>query len=169
VALRLCRNCYQRLYYKGQLRNRLGVPYGPPTPCRIIGCPWQVTSNGWCKWHARAWAFRGRRRQGRTAIDPFERWQRHVHVVHPAGCWWWTGGTVKGYGKFNIRHRSARLPTMSTTSAHRFGYKALIDPDLPDELQIDHLCRNTLCVNPDHLEAVTPEENIRRAVAVRRR
>jgi hypothetical protein len=53
--------------------------------------------------------------------------------------------------------------------AHRYGWKTLVDPDLADELQLDHLCRNRLCVNPDHLEPVTAAVNSQRAAAVRRK
>ena len=45
--------------------------------------------------------------------------------------------------------------------AHRFAYELLVGP-IPDDLELDHLCRNTCCVNPEHLEAVTHLENMRR-------
>lgn len=35
-------------------------------------------------------------------------------------------------------------------------------PVIPDDLQLDHLCRNRLCVNPSHLEPVTCRENVLR-------
>jgi hypothetical protein len=57
-------------------------------------------------------------------------------------------GTDKaGYGKVGVGGK--------TLKAHRFIYKALVDPDLPDEVKLDHLCRVTACINPDHLEPVS--------------
>lgn len=64
-------------------------------------------------------------------------------------CWVWQGQTVKRYGKYAGR------------VVHRRFYEVLVGP-IPTGLEIDHLCRNTLCVNPLHLEPVTRAENARR-------
>lgn len=48
-----------------------------------------------------------------------------------------------------------------TFCAHRLLYELLVEP-VPDDLQMDHLCRTPTCVNPSHLEPVTPRENVRR-------
>ena len=71
------------------------------------------------------------------------------------GCWLWTGGTVTGgYGHFFTGRCWIR--------SHRFAYQLLVGP-IPKGLQLDHLCKNVICVNPAHLEPVTPRENILRS------
>lgn len=69
------------------------------------------------------------------------------------GCWEWMGGFLPdGYGQ------------MGGTTAHRYVYEKLVE-SVPSDLQVDHLCRNISCVNPDHLEPVTRAENMRRVSA----
>lgn len=69
-------------------------------------------------------------------------------------CWEWTGATRKGYGTFQSTQWGKTIHRL----AHRHAYELLVGP-IPEGLTIDHLCRNTLCVNPAHLEPVTGEEN----------
>lgn len=73
-------------------------------------------------------------------------------------CWIWTGATGNhGYG-------SLRGDDGKTVLAHRFSYELQIGP-IPVGLQIDHLCRVRACVNPLHLEPVTPIENVARGLS----
>ncbi|MGW6462577.1 HNH endonuclease signature motif containing protein [Streptomyces rubiginosohelvolus] len=70
-------------------------------------------------------------------------------------CWTWTGYRDRdGYGHFYFQGRKYL--------AHRYAYTQLVGP-IPAGLVIDHLCRNPSCVNPAHLEPVTPAENTRRS------
>lgn len=71
-------------------------------------------------------------------------------VKKTKSCWLWTGScTPDQYGKFRAGHSYVR--------ASRFAYEDLVGP-LDHDLLLRHACRNPLCVNPAHLEAVTARE-----------
>ena len=79
--------------------------------------------------------------------------EENIERVPFAGCWVWLGGIAKnGYGK------------ISGQLAHRVSYTERYGA-IDNSLQLDHLCRNRCCINPDHLEAVTQRENILRGVS----
>lgn len=71
-------------------------------------------------------------------------------VAGPGGCWIWTGGLSSGYGRIRGLYN------------HRVTWESMRGP-IPAGMHIDHLCRETRCCNPAHLEVVTPAENTRRA------
>lgn len=81
------------------------------------------------------------------------------YVVDPeTGCWLWQLKRDRhGYGRVRRTGRGEALVQL----AHRWVYEELVGP-IPEGLVIDHLCRNPPCVNPKHLEPVTPGENFRR-------
>lgn len=86
----------------------------------------------------------------------------------PNGCWIWKGKLNKaGYGQFKCMDFTTRF-------THRIAY-ALYHGELPPwsnkppRVEIDHLCRVVACLNPDHLEAVTHTENLRRGKTVNAR
>lgn len=86
--------------------------------------------------------------------SPFAKSNPLDYVIQENGCWEWVGSKSRGYGSMNWRGRSG-------VRAHRITYEIAKGP-IPAGLCLDHLCRNTSCVNPDHLEAVTHRENVLR-------
>jgi hypothetical protein len=67
------------------------------------------------------------------------------------GCIEWKGARKHGYGQLKVGPH--------IWVAHRAAWAIRHRQLIPEGLYIDHLCRNTGCVNPDHLEAVTAREN----------
>lgn len=78
-----------------------------------------------------------------------------VHPVPFSGCWLWAGAlNSNGYARIKVRGRKFQ--------AHRVSYELKYGP-IPVGLQMDHLCRVPCCINPDHLEPVTPQTNVLRS------
>ena len=78
--------------------------------------------------------------------------------VAPNGCWRWMG-TINAQGYGHLSFNGER------TSPHRLAYLVWVGP-IPDGSEVDHVaargCRHRDCFRPDHLEAVTHAENVRR-------
>jgi hypothetical protein len=72
--------------------------------------------------------------------------------VAAGGCWIWTGSINRKTGYGCVHARGERL-------AHRLFWVERNGP-IPEELEVDHVCRNRACVNVDHMRLVTHKENM---------
>jgi hypothetical protein len=86
-------------------------------------------------------------------VDPRERFDKHWQLDPESRCHLWTASTSWGYGYFWVERRQVR--------AHRWIAAQTWGP-IPEEMVVDHLCRNRGCVNVEHLEVVTQQVNTRR-------
>lgn len=118
--------------------------------CSAPNCRRPIRARGWCRKHYELWRQYGILDQDQVRLyrSALRFWSR---VKFTQSCWLWQAAKDrKSYGQVRIRGRLYR--------AHRWAYEFCIGR-IPHGLQIDHLCRVTSCVNPDHLEAVTNQEN----------
>ena len=73
----------------------------------------------------------------------------------PNGCLIWTGAVAQRTG-YGLKRHEGRL-----MGVHRVAYILSHGP-IPDGMEVDHLCFNRLCIEPDHLDLTTKRENLRR-------
>jgi len=130
--------------------------------CTIDDCGRPHVSRGWCRRHYDSWKNYGDPlAASRVFGDADTRFWAMVgsgpvpdYAPHLGECWLWTGRPDgRGYAQFKLGDRSPM--------AHRVAYEMLVCP-IPDGLDLDHLCRVTMCVNPSHMDPVTREVNIQR-------
>lgn len=126
--------------------------------CSVDSCEKVARTKGWCSMHYARWLRKGSvdadgKRGPAVQSESARFWSK---VDKTGDCWLWTAATFpSGYGQFAVG------PPWRRVMAHRWAYEDRFGV-IPDGLQIDHLCRNRPCCNPDHLEAVTQHENIMR-------
>ena len=143
----VCKGCYQRAYrstgFERLPRQRRG--------CAIDGCERKHEARGYCAAHYQLLRVNGTpERLARPSQE--ERFWAKVDRSDANGCWWWLGSLATGgYGTIWWNGVAQR--------AHRVSYEREHGAIAAD-LVLDHLCRNTACVNPAHLEAVRQRTNI---------
>lgn len=82
---------------------------------------------------------------------------------HETPCWvWQRSRDEKGYGKLGRKENGEHRGYV----AHRWMYEQAIGP-IPVDTELDHLCKNKSCVNPDHMEPVSHEENCQRGASAK--
>ena len=81
------------------------------------------------------------------------------YLIVESGCWEWQAPMdANGYAKC---YDSERPAGQRVDWVHRVSYRKH-KGEIPDRFEVDHMCENTRCVNPDHLEAVSKTEHVRR-------
>lgn len=118
--------------------------------CAVDDCDKKVSGRGYCMTH-----YMRLKRTGRVDIPSFS--ERFWAKVDKSGeCWEWTGYKLKqGYGKYTAYWSEGKQSTM----AHRFAYEQTHGCRLAPDIELDHMCFNKACVNPDHLRLATSKQN----------
>lgn len=136
VARGMCSRHYRRWQKTNSART-----------CSVNGCNEGHYARGWCFRHYD----REHAKPDFKKLPPKTTEERFwSYVEKTETCWNWAGSKLKtGYGALGVE---------GTKRVHRYAYELLVGP-IPRGMHIDHTCFNRLCVNPDHLRAVTQKQN----------
>lgn len=100
-----------------------------------------------------------------SVVADIERFRQSVKITD-SGCWLWQKAvTHDGYGQIGVGSRKDH--SFRLAYVHVWAFEVLKGP-VPEGLELDHLCRNRRCANPDHLEPVTHQENVARGRSANR-
>lgn len=118
--------------------------------CKHPGCVAPHSCKGYCSNHYNRWR-RGTDMDAplriRAATEHERFWEK---VVKTPACWEWTGAKFRGYGVFRSQGKNCL--------AHRFSFMEA-NGEIPNGMEVDHMCFNKGCVNPEHLRLLTHSEN----------
>ena len=121
-----------------------------PKICSFPECSKPHSCKGYCRGHYSQFRLgKALKPLGGTTLTTEERFFAKVEKTE--SCWNWKASVnLQGYGTFWINPRNY--------GAHRAAYLLFVG-DIPDGLEVDHKCRNILCVNPDHLRLLDSQSN----------
>lgn len=129
-----------------------------PKPCKREDCDViGPVIKGYCPPHYRSWYYKEGWREAKphpsrnATIE--ERLKAHYKVNPENGCWEKTGWGTKAYGRISINSVDEYM--------HIVSYK-LYKGEIPEGFDVDHLCHNMTCCNPEHLDAVPRRVNLMR-------
>ena len=88
---------------------------------------------------------------------------RGIEINPLTGCWEWQRAKINGYGHITLYEN--RLESVWRT--HILSYRHFVG-DVPEGKELDHLCENKGCCNPNHLEPVSHEVNVHRGKSTKR-
>jgi hypothetical protein len=119
--------------------------------CAGLGSVERPTMGKEARAHSKRTSIPGEPKWWRPVTNPIPRFLAKVRIDEN-GCWEWTAARYpNGYCVF-------RVGQGETGYAHRWLYLFFVG-EIPEGYVVDHLCRNTGCVNPDHLEPVPQRMN----------
>ena len=122
--------------------------------CSIDGCNGELKARGLCNKHYQRFRLHGSPHTSQWEETTWERLEQRLKKVDHGfyqPCWEFTGSIHHtGYGQMMYKYKHCYT--------HRVSYEHHHGP-IPDGMVVDHICCNKKCCNPDHLDAVTTEEN----------
>lgn len=140
----MCKRHYRNEWYKQQNRGE----------CLVDECMQRVFTRKMCSMHYSLWRKYGsvdaRQHAARHDSPALRFWKRVVLTANPEKCWVWKGGLVKGYGTFTLYGVIYK--------AHRYAW--FLTHGYHSKMLIRHKCDNRKCVNPNHLEEGTNQDNM---------
>lgn len=139
----------------------------PERTCSVEGCDRRHYGRGWCNTHYQRWYFHGDPLKTLRIRGDLPERLTDKFTIEQSGCWQWKKPGDDGYGL--VRWAGRKQP------AHRVMYELAVGP-VPEGAELDHTCHSTdasclggpclhrSCVNPEHLEPVTPLVNVERSM-----
>lgn len=115
--------------------------------CNYDGCQRQAISRGLCSTH-----YGHARKNGLAKQTSEQRFWKKVNKT--PSCWMWTGAVLQD-SKYGVIRWDGKVQPAHRVSWLLAGNAAAFVDD-----EIDHICHNRLCVNPNHLRLVTRKQNV---------
>ncbi len=156
-ARSLCTKHYSRWRRHGDPNVLLHPREHEEKVCAVDGCDRLRAKREWCGMHYFRVMKHGstdspEKMERIVGVPIRERFDRRWALDTESGCWLWQASlSESGYGRIDRGY------------AHRVGYELYVGP-VPDGLVLDHLCCVKQCVNPAHLEPITPGLNLARGI-----
>lgn len=121
--------------------------------CSVEACGRSIHARGWCKKHYAKWSMHGDATTTLRLVSGTveERLRHHGWDTTASGCWEFRSGAMKS-GHCRIRMNGKHV------LVHRLSYETWVGP-IPEGQLIRHKCDNPPCMNPDHLEPGTHQDN----------